>query len=515
MRVDINTNLAFRSKPTRHIYNILQSYIQNESNASYEDSELSDLEDMWEGIVEDLVSAVRLDTCWYRNSILETLSEHMDRAILSSTERYANLYCNGIDEYHNERLVSLAKSVVPNMDTHVSLLERISDIVGCVTYMHKFRDYQLDLYVDIFGSSLSQLCTISSDIDLVIQGGFALRGTDYSSNSDSEYSSDNGGHWRSIDSISHQNAIHVLKALYGHLCNKGRFSVTLIPAAQPLLQIYDPITNLNCDLCFPVGRGIDPRKDQVLLALNMIDERFRLLFTLVKLWADEHSLCGASHGRLNSYTLVQLVIFHLQNRPNPILPKLKTILPGEKFGAFETGCRFTHGKEEIAAVSAAHRLRCFADKRLLSFDTDHYGNKTNAYYKNGESMADLFNSFMVLMVGLFEGWNPDDIGTAWGRFSSIPTSNLMRYLRISTYYGCLYFGESPVDEIECGIQNPKHYNDPGVIFVEDPFDKSQNTARALSRKCSRSIINAARCALNSFQNEYVHTYISQVFGCSN
>ena len=514
MRDDIDTNLVFRSKQTKHIYNILRRYIQNESNASYEDSELSNLEDMWEDIVEDLVSTVRLDACWYRNSVLEALSEHMDQAIRSSTERYANLYCNGIDEYHNERLVSLAKSVFPNMDTHASLLERISDIVECVTYIQKFRTYEFDLYVDIFGSSLSQLCTISSDIDLVIQGSFALRGTDYSSDSDSEYSSDNGENWRSIDSISHQNAIHVLKALYGHLCNKGRFSVTLIPAAQPLLQIYDPMTNLNCDLCFPVGGGIDPRKDQVLLALNMIDERFRLLFTLVKLWADEHSLCGASQGRLNSYTLVQLVIFHLQNRPDPILPKLKTILPGEKFGVFETGCRFTHGKEDIA-VSAAHRLRCFANKRLLSFDTDHYGNRINACYKNSESMADLFNSFMVLMVGLFEGWNPDDIGTARCGFSSIPTSNLMRHLRISTYYGCLYFGESPVDEIERGIQNPKHYNDSGVIFVEDPFDKSQNTARALSRKCSRSIINAARRALNSFQNEYLDTYISQVFGCSN
>jgi hypothetical protein len=96
-------------------------------------------------------------------------------------------------------------------------------------------------------------------------------------------------------------------------------------------------------------------------------------------------------------------------------------------------------------------------------------------------MADLFSIFMVLMVGLFEGWNPDDIGTtAWCGFSSIPTSNLMRHLRSRTYYGCLYFGESPVDEIERGIQNPKHYNDPGVIFVEDPFDKSQSTARALT-----------------------------------
>lgn len=114
---------------------------------------------------------------------------------------------------------------------------------------------------------------------------------------------------------------------------------------------------------------------------------------------------------------------------------------------------------------------------------------------------------MVLMVGLFEGWNPDDIGTAWCGFSSIQTSNLMRHLRISTYYGCLYFGESPVDEIESGTENQKHYNDPGVIFVEDPFDKSQNPARALSRKCSRSIINAARRALNSLFKTQISRYV--------
>lgn len=497
MRDDIDTNVVFWSKETADIFNMLHTCLRNKSDADNEESGFCDL---WEDHMDHLAGMIEVNTSLSSHSIFQELAERMNQAIESSSERYRKLYRSGIDECLSSQLVSLAYSQVPRtIDTR--LLESISGIVQSVTRIHAFEDYQFEFYIEVFGSSVSQLCTSESDVDLLLQGDLVPLWS--------------GGGRKPLDTLSREDSMCILESLSVHISRKGGFTVQRIPANYPLLKICDPRTRRTCELCFPLGGGIDPRKDQVLFALNLVDERFRLLFTLAKLWAENFNLLNASLGRLNSYTLAQLVIFHLQNRPVPILPRLKKILPGEKFGVFKTGCRFTHENEEIAAVSAAHRLRCYANRYLLSSGTDDYGNNTVGY-RNHETMASLFNSFMVLMVGVFEGWNSNDnLGSVRsGSSEPVPISNLMRYLRISTYYGCMYFGESPEEDMENCILHPKHFNEAGVIHVEDPFDKNQNTARVLSRKCSRGIAMAARSALNSFQfeSESIDDYLFKVFG---
>lgn len=167
----------------------------------------------------------------------------------------------------------------------IDLMNRISNILSNVTQLHRFVGWEFEFWVEEFGSSVSQLCTENSDIDLVLQGNYIPPAYDDSDDSDQ-------GTWGSIDYLPYERSLSLLTCLTGHFASKGGFRVEVIPAGYPLLKIYDPRTGLKCDLCFPTNGSIDPRKDQVLLALNMVGERFRILFTLVKLWAEQHNLLG-------------------------------------------------------------------------------------------------------------------------------------------------------------------------------------------------------------------------------
>lgn len=50
---------------------------------------------------------------------------------------------------------------------------------------------------------------------------------------------------------------------------------------------------------------------------------------------------------------------------------------------------------------------------------------------------------------------------------------------ISTYHGCIYFGQCPGHVMKASMLLPRHNNDPVAIFVEDRFEKDQSTTQAL------------------------------------
>lgn len=152
------------------------------------------------------------------------------------------------------------------------------------------------------------------------------------------------------------------------------------------------------------------------------------------------------------------------------------------------------------AVSAALGLRQRFYKKHIRFDNGK-DNRIKCSYRNNESVADLFKSLMVLMDGLFSGWNTKK------KHKGMPLTSMTRNLRVSTYYGCLYFGESPGEIFTDDALKKKHPNSPGVIFVEDPFDKKENTARALSRRCCKAISKATKATLESYKD----ISISEIF----
>jgi len=509
MRGDIDFDLLYGIGGAGSVCSVLERFLHLESAAA-DDTPFNDLEELWMDNIPDIVvNTETIDNAYLTPSQYGTLrqgAEDMNSANRFAAEKWEYLYENGASDIHNRTLATVAYREWPDhADRQASLdfLLRVQEIVENVEVIRSFGDTSFDLSVALYGSSISQLCTSTSDIDLVLTGMLCQN----------PYGYDYEEEWDDISSLPRDMSIQVLKSLHGHFARAGGYYIEGIYSASiPLLKIYDTRTGKNCDLCFPWPRMFHG-KEHLLLALNMLDERFRMLYTLAKLWAEEHNLIGASIGRLNKYTLAQLVIFHLQTRPDPILPPLRIVMPGETMGRFQSGCRFPGGCEMKNLRYAAFKLRRNAYHHQLYFEHDDacFGGP-GVEYRNSETIGDLFNSFMVLLSGIFHGVNTNNAYYMEDMNEYMPLTQVTRQLRLSTYYGCLYFGENPSSIFERGLLFQNHPNDSGVFFVEDPVDKENNTARALSRSCSRAIAQAANFALKSFHEYHTYEYVSRVFG---
>ena len=89
-------------------------------------------------------------------------------------------------------------------------------------------------------------------------------------------------------------------------------------ARVPLIKFHDPSTNVNCDVC--VGNdGV--YKSAVLGVLANLDERYRDLVHLVKMFAKNFDCNDALGGSFNSYSLSLMSLFHLQTRCRPSFPR--------------------------------------------------------------------------------------------------------------------------------------------------------------------------------------------------
>ncbi|CAE7599264.1 TUT7 [Symbiodinium natans] len=96
--------------------------------------------------------------------------------------------------------------------------------------------------------------------------------------------------------------------------------------AQEVLHARVPILKL----CFEGKLEVDlschntlPLQNTMLLkAYSMLDDRVRDLVILVKLWAKEKEVCGASRSHLSSYALTLMAIYFMQVHPKIQLPML-------------------------------------------------------------------------------------------------------------------------------------------------------------------------------------------------
>ena len=122
--------------------------------------------------------------------------------------------------------------------------------------------------------------------------------------------------------------VQLLSKVAGELRYRGFAEVNLIAHARvPLIKLYDPETGVNCDVC--VGNdGV--YKSAVLGAFADLDERYRDLVFLVKMWAKQFDCNDATAGSFNSFALSLMSLFHLQTRSPPILPPvLRLTLPSD------------------------------------------------------------------------------------------------------------------------------------------------------------------------------------------
>ncbi|XP_047161948.1 protein HESO1 [Vigna umbellata] len=250
--------------------------------------------------------------------------------------------------------------------------------------------------------------------------------------------------WGDLDiSIELSNGLHISSAgkkqkqtLLGEVLKAlrmkgGGSNLQFIPNARvPILKFKSNRQGVSCDISINNLPG--QMKSKILLWMNKIDGRFHDMVLLVKEWAKAHKINNSKAGTFNSYSLSLLVIFHFQTCVPAILPPLKYIYPRNM-------------------VDDLKGVRADAENRITetcnASINQHISNKGRSI--NKKSVRDLFVEFL-------------------GKYAQMDSwaSNLGI---------CPYTGQW--EQIENNtIWLPKTYS----IFVEDPFEQPQNTARSVS-----------------------------------
>ncbi|VVB02763.1 unnamed protein product [Arabis nemorensis] len=242
----------------------------------------------------------------------------------------------------------------------------------------------------------------------------------------------------------------------------------VVHARVPILKVVSGHQKISCDISIDNLEGL--LKSRFLFWISEIDGRFRDLVLLVKEWAKAHNINNPKNGTFNSYSLSLLVIFHLQTCMPAILPPLREIYPRSAVDDLK-GVRKT-AEESIAQLSAANIAR----------------------FKSGTSKPVNRSSLSELLISFFAKFS--DINVKAQELGVCPFTG--RWENISSNTAWL----------------PKTYS----LFVEDPFEQPENSARSVSRKnldriaqafqmtCSRLALN---CNRNSIIGVLTEQHISQ------
>ncbi|KAE8683097.1 S-adenosyl-L-methionine-dependent methyltransferases superfamily protein isoform 1 [Hibiscus syriacus] len=235
-----------------------------------------------------------------------------------------------------------------------------------------------------------------------------------------------------ISSAGKKHKQTILNELLKALRKKGGWlSIQFIPSARvPILKSISKWQNISCDISIDNLQG--QIKSKFLFWLCEIDGRFRDMILLVKEWAKANGINNPKSGTFNSYSLSLLVIFHFQTCVPPILPPLKDIYP-------------TNVVDDLTGTKddAERRIAQICSSNIVKFRSCRTINRS--------SLSELFISFIA-------------------KFSDIN-------LRASELGICPFTGQW--EYIENNMRwLPRTY----AIFVEDPFEQPENSARAVSQR---------------------------------
>ncbi|KAJ4824390.1 hypothetical protein Tsubulata_026334 [Turnera subulata] len=212
---------------------------------------------------------------------------------------------------------------------------------------------------------------------------------------------------------------------------EGWRRLKFIPNARiPILKFESNWPSISCDVSIDNFQGL--MKSKFLFWINDIDRRFRDMVLLVKEWAKAHNMNNPKAGSFNSYSLSLLVVFHFQTCVPPILPPLKDMYPRNAADDLK-GIR-ADAERYIGELCAAN---------ISKFKSD----KSRAI--NHSSLSELFISFLA-------------------KFSDIS-------VKASELGICPFTAQW--EEIRGNMRwLPRTY----ALFIEDPFEQPENTARAVS-----------------------------------
>ncbi|KAI3882691.1 hypothetical protein MKW92_008395 [Papaver armeniacum] len=203
----------------------------------------------------------------------------------------------------------------------------------------------------------------------------------------------------------------------------------LLHARVPVLIFESNLHNISCDIS--ISNLLCQMKSKLFFWITGIDERFRDMVLLIKEWAKSQQINDPKNGTLNSHSLCLLVIFHFQTCEPPILPPLREIYEGNIADNL-TGAR----------VIAERAIQDTCSANIERFKTNSLRNV------NRSSLSELVVSF----------------------FRKYSNLNMLA----SEYAICTYTGRW-----EHRNNSTKWANDY-PLFIEDPFEHADNTARTVS-----------------------------------
>lgn len=199
-------------------------------------------------------------------------------------------------------------------------------------------------------------------------------------------------------------------------------------ARVPILKLESKYQNISCDIS--INNLLGQMKSKSLLWISLIDRRFRDMVLLVKEWAKANNINNPKTGTLNSYSLSLLVIFHFQTCVPAILPPLKDLYPGNM-------------ADELIGI------RADVERRIEEVCFSNIANFRKERRVNRSSLSELFTSFIEKFTDISTRAAEQGISTYSGRWEDINTTT--RWL-------------------------PRTY----AIFIEDPFEQPENTARSVT-----------------------------------
>ncbi|XP_065872244.1 protein HESO1 [Euphorbia lathyris] len=237
----------------------------------------------------------------------------------------------------------------------------------------------------------------------------------------------NGSYISSAGKKRKQNLlVELLKALRQR---GGWRRLQFVPHARVPILKFESRQSISCDISIDNLQG--QMKSKFLFWINQIDGRFRDMVLLVKEWAKAHKINDPKCGTFNSYSLTLLVIFHFQTCVPAILPPLREIYPRNVADDLI-------GERIVADESIKEICNANISKYMLG--------KPRA--TNRSSLSELFISFLAKFSDIRSKAADLGICTFTGEWQDIRST--MRWL-------------------------PKTY----AIFIEDPFEQPENTARAV------------------------------------
>ncbi|XP_073036608.1 protein HESO1-like isoform X3 [Primulina eburnea] len=211
-------------------------------------------------------------------------------------------------------------------------------------------------------------------------------------------------------------------------------------ARVPILKLVSGY-GISCDIS--ISNLCGQMKSKLLFWINEIDDRFRDLVLLVKEWAKAHNINDPKSGTLNSYSLSLLVVYHLQTLEPAILPPLREIYPGNMI-------------EDLTGVRAA-AVKHIED--ICAVNINRFKSNRSRLMINRSSLAELFISFLAKFADICSRASEQGISPFSGRRQDIYSN--MRWLPYTH-----------------------------KLFVEDPFEQPENTARTVSSNQMKMIVEA-------------------------